>query len=687
MRIVLKSGALAIAAFYLALGWLWIFFSDQLTENLFGATSFYTQVQTVKGFAYVAFTSILLFFLVSRLSAAQKRALFLARSAEKSYRSLFIDNPTPMLLIDPKEGEIVDHNEKVGAMFFNAFEQLKGRRLCECLSNECLGRFDEWMASPVEEDIVVQSVATNSGERFDLSMSAREVSHHKRPLWLVSLKDVTSDRRYLRESAMASERFDCARQVSGLGYWEVDVKKGTVFYCDNVNRMLVLGRDFGRFTPLDTLPNSAVKDEFERIINVLLRNPKQSYDRQDTIMVGMGVKKIIAVHARLNTLHDEQKIIGTFLDVTSAMRAQRRLEKSEEKFRSLVELLPEGVVISSGTQLVYANQAAADMLHEESPAQLIGRQFYDFVHESDRTAIEANILRLQSGGEPDVDFTRRRLKRVDGAIFEADCAARLLPSEGAKRIQIVVRDMTDTLNTQYRLERANKRLSVLSSHTLGILEKERKRISGELHDDIGQSLTAIKLGLGWIRKRVTDTGVLAKVEDTLGIATQTLSSVRDLSFMLRPAQLDSIGLVAAVRWYTERLFSDSDTTVIYSDGYVPEDLDRDVEITAFRIVQECVTNVVRHAQATRLEIAIGSENDRLNVSVTDDGVGFDVSAQYMSIGLINMEERAEFAGGEITIRSFKNVGTEVLANLPLHHPSANMGAHASNQQRLEHHEE
>lgn len=221
------------------------------------------------------------------------------------------------------------------------------------------------------------------------------------------------------------------------------------------------------------------------------------------------------------------------------------------------------------------------------------------------------------------------------------------------------------------LRQANLRLHALSRRMLGIQESERRRISRELHDQIGQSLTAIKIHLQSLLLRPDAPRQAPQIEEGIQIVDATISQVRDLSLDLRPPQLDDLGLVAALRWFLDRQAAASRLAVRLDADLAGVDLDQDVQAACFRIVQEAVTNALRHARAREIRVCVRAAGGELSIVIGDDGRGFDVEAARRaattgkSLGLISMEERATLAGGRLECRSSGGRGTEIHARFPL----------------------
>jgi PAS domain S-box-containing protein len=216
-----------------------------------------------------------------------------------------------------------------------------------------------------------------------------------------------------------------------------------------------------------------------------------------------------------------------------------------------------------------------------------------------------------------------------------------------------------------------ERLQNLSQRLVEVQETERRRIARELHDEIGQALTALKIDLQTMQRSPAALPLAPYLEETVGIVERTLQQVRNLSLDLRPSLLDDLGLVPALRWCVDRQAQRAGINVQFAAEPLEKRLPADVETTCFRVVQEALTNVVRHAQARQVSIELQRRDEDLLVAIRDDGVGFDVQRALQratrgeSLGLPGMQERVLLAGGQIEIESAPAHGTEVRIRLPM----------------------
>jgi signal transduction histidine kinase len=222
--------------------------------------------------------------------------------------------------------------------------------------------------------------------------------------------------------------------------------------------------------------------------------------------------------------------------------------------------------------------------------------------------------------------------------------------------------------TRRALELSQTRLRALSRRLLEVQEDERSRLARDLHDDIGQALTALKIQLESLAR--ADSALGARVEECVETTRHMLERVRQLSLSLRPLQLDDLGLVAALRSHLDRQ-ARVGGLVPHFDAEHAGQAPPEIETACFRVAQEAITNVLRHAQARNLWLRLFAAEGRLALSLRDDGIGFDTEAARRraagggSLGLVGMEERTAFAGGSLELRSAPGQGTVLLATFPL----------------------
>ena len=218
-----------------------------------------------------------------------------------------------------------------------------------------------------------------------------------------------------------------------------------------------------------------------------------------------------------------------------------------------------------------------------------------------------------------------------------------------------------------RLRESEDKLRRLAAHLISVREEERAHIAREIHDELGQVLTGIKMEVGWLAKRLKEPALLEKTDSMSKLIDSTVQTVRMIATGLRPEMLDDMGLIAAVGWQAKDF--QKRTGIRCRTKLPPEGtkLDLDVSTTAFRIFQEILTNVARHSRATRVDIDLTVTEELLKLEVADNGVGIpnsDLNGR-KSLGLLGMQERALLFGGEVRISGTPGHGTSVSVQIPI----------------------
>lgn len=328
--------------------------------------------------------------------------------------------------------------------------------------------------------------------------------------------------------------------------------------------------------------------------------------------------------------------------------------ESLETFSRLREKAPRlPIIILSGLN---DEKNAENMVREGAQDYFVkGHLTGDGIARAMRHAIERKRLQLALE-EANLDLEERVMERT---------------AELAKINASLSREIVEHRRTGQSLQQVNHRLRALSARMLHIQEDERRQVARDLHDEIGQTLTAVKLNLQTLRMRTTVPEQAPSIDESINAVDDALAQVRSMSLDLRPPQLDDLGLEAAVRWHLARQAKTAQLDIELTAAGVPDSLPSGCKTASFRIVQEAVNNIVRHAGARKVWVELQGRGEELEVAIRDDGRGFDTTAARFraaegnSLGLISMEERATLAGGYLELESAPGAGTKIRARFSL----------------------
>jgi PAS domain S-box-containing protein len=355
-------------------------------------------------------------------------------------------------------------------------------------------------------------------------------------------------------------------------------------------------------------------------------------------------------------------VLAAIIDITERRRLERERRESELRYMELVDQAADAIMVRRGNgEIIFVNDAACSML---------GYSRAEFMHMSIRDISEPDSLEQVRAMKPlETRYFERRLRHKAGHWVPVETSAHRLKNGD---IQNIFHDISERLRSQEALRALPKQL-------LDAQEMERRRIARELHDELGQTLTASQIKLRAMEKRFKGSPEAIKVAEVWGMLATLLQQVRQLSLDLRPAVLDDLGLAAAMRWFVRERVIQHDLEVELD---VPLDLPRfqlQVETALFRVFQSAVTNAVRHAEARSIQVSLRFETPRLTLEIHDDGKGFDLEAariqarQGKSLGVLGMAEWVRLCGGDLVIESTVGQGTIVRAMISVSEETVDAG--------------
>lgn len=305
--------------------------------------------------------------------------------------------------------------------------------------------------------------------------------------------------------------------------------------------------------------------------------------------------------------------------------------------------------------------------HEE----LVGKQrFRDLVSEASRnTYLDAIGALIEGAPFSEIEI---ELIRKDGSTFDAFLRIAAVQDRRQRLIhtRATVIDITARKRAEAERHAYAEELRAISRRVVEIQEAERRSLSAELHDRLGQDLAAIDLNLHIIKERLS-AGSRSKVglrlKDSIALVERTVEAVRDVAGTLRPLALDDYGLAVTLQSYGAQIAARTDVRVVVTEANPIPRLDQDAEMALFRISQEALTNVLRHARASSVDVTLAAQADTVSLIINDDGCGFDASAamnhRTHALGLLIMQERLRAVGGVLQVESQPGSGTRVIATV------------------------
>jgi PAS domain S-box-containing protein len=345
--------------------------------------------------------------------------------------------------------------------------------------------------------------------------------------------------------------------------------------------------------------------------------------------------------------------------------AEDSLREAEEQYRTLVERANDAIIIIQDEKTVYRNPTYENLLGFRVN-ETTDQSFLDFVVPEDRETVRQHYYKRLQGEQVPDEYEVRLMPR-SGEPVTMEVKPCVIEYKGAFATMVVMRNVTERRRMENALERMRSRL-------LNLLESERSKISRVLHDTIGQNISILDFNLATIVEMLEETSrerISGLIENMRGVIRETGDKLRDISSGLHPRLVQELGLVAGVHNLIDR-FQGATGIEVHSSIQINElHIDDSVAVNLYRIVQEALTNIVKHSKCSSVLFEMAVEDGRLGVMVKDNGAGFslrDVSQrdiEQRGMGLFIMEERARAIGGRLQINSEAAQGTELMVEVPL----------------------
>jgi PAS domain S-box-containing protein len=610
---------------------------------------------------------------VQRDITERKRTEEALRESEERYRGLFENSLEGIGL--SKGNKVINANRALLDIFgYSDLEEFKALPLLEHVAPQSRDLIKEiWekqdRGGPYPHRFEYQIIRKN-GEVRSLEISRDVVCIGSQRYTQSTFRDIT-DRKRAEEALRAAEEkfrkaFDACPEPMAIRtfpegrYLEANNAFARLAGC---SREEIIGKTV---TELEIYVNRELLDR----MNALIVQDGKVHDYE----ASLGWKSRELIHALVSAERIELSGLPCLLvvakDITERKRAEEELLFKTALLEAESETTIDGIlVVGRGDQVLLANRRFSEMWN--IPADLIrandGKKLRQYV----RTQLkdpDAFLERLDYLYSHETERSRDEIAFKDGRVYDR-YSSPLHAASGEYYGRIwYFRDITERKRAEEERVRSLEQLRALAARLQSIREEERTRVSREIHDQLGQALTAIKLDLTSLARDFTaeQNQQWKRASSILGLVDQTIQSVRRISTALRPGMLDDLGLVATVEWAAGEFETRTGTKCLLD---VPEEhitLDPETATAVFRIFQETLTNVARHANASEVKVRLAKQDGDLTLEVHDNGGGIteDEISSAGSLGILGMRERAFLLGGEVTVSGEPGKGTTVRVRIP-----------------------
>lgn len=403
----------------------------------------------------------------------------------------------------------------------------------------------------------------------------------------------------------------------------------------------------------------------ERLVSEILANKKKVLEDQQQLSHRYHLERSgeTRYYEARYAPQGKEDVLVLVRDITDTQLAQQRISESEKKYRTLVEQASDAIFIANLKGEFLVVNPAATRIAQYSEEEFLRMRIHDLTVLEQLKVMPFKLDEIAAGNTV---TSERKMRRKDGSVIDVEVAAKIIAPD---RFLAFVRDISERKKVEAALVQSREDLRRLSNHIENIREQERLHISREIHDELGQHLTVLKMDVSRLAKKLepADKVLRKEIEHILDSINNMVTVVRRISTALRPGLLDDLGLIAAIDWYCQDFEKRTGIQTSFISGVREEELPKDWNIGIFRILQESLTNIARHAGATRADISLVRQDDQLILLVEDNGQGLDLEIleNQKTLGIMGMKERAIMMGGSYFLQSSPGHGTLAELVLPL----------------------
>lgn len=597
---------------------------------------------------------------------------------EKDFAESLIQTAQSIVLVLDNDGRIVHFNDFLKRLSGYTLEEVKGKIWFDTfLPEEYQNPIKRKFLDAIETERTkgsINPIKTKDGKRIQVQWydEILKDSDGKMIGLLAIGQDITEQLRAEQALRESETRFrELFRNMSsGVAVYEA-TEGGEDFIIRDFN---VAGEMIERVSKEDLI-GERVTDAFPIIVDSPLmsafRKTWKTGESQNAVFTSYRDGEFLGW--RLNYIYKlpTGEIVSIFDDITEQKLAEESLRESEEKFRTLVTTAPVGIVLFEGRGNILEMNDAYAQIFGYSREEMTGRRIIDFLYD-EKNRREALLIYEKLEKEGGFHPLEAEIVKKNGDIIPVEISAKRIRGDKDKpdRYIAIVSDVSERRKFESELKSSREQFRKLAMNLETVREEEKKHIAFEIHDELGYALTALKLDLKWMFRKLDlkDKLLVERSKDMSDLIDTSIKKLRSITTQLRPSVLDHFGLFAAIEWQTKEFQKRTAIRCKTKINGNDSDIEDSRKSAIFRIFQEALTNVARHAEATRVDIEVDRPNRNLIMEIQDNGKGikkekFDDSNE--AFGILGMRERARFLGGKLNISGKPAAGTKVRLDVPV----------------------
>jgi PAS domain S-box-containing protein len=514
------------------------------------------------------------------------------------------------------------------------------------------------------------AVVRKDGTERTMEVKGFRTTHDGKPAILTFLRDRTERIKIENEVKASRSSLAKAQKMAKIGSFQYNLNSDKVVWSKALYN--IYGLDQKTYKPTNNkFLNEVVHPDDRQYVKEFVENATKNNDSYldyfHKIVHSDGKEK--NMHALAEIIYDDsgQALImnGSAQDVTELYNTQMQLEKSEHRLKKYQVIAGLGNWEENHqTGEIYWSSELRKIFELNKTKKILPSLFWKYLHPDDLNWMKSSWLQAEKKMVPYRGIFRIKLK--DGTIKHLSEQAEFIQNSQGNLIKTIgtVHDVTQIREYQEKLKK-------LSSHLQNLQEEERGRIAREIHDELGQNLTSINMDIDYLKNlsvEGTDPEILRRLKTLGELVNHTIKTTRRISQELRPGVLDDLGLKSAIEWQVSQFQKRSDAE--YKTNLIGDDesLSKEHSTTIFRITQESLTNIARHAEASIVEVNLNIKKPCIKLEIKDDGKGIsakNIENKIASFGIFGMKERASILGGKLEIVSKLKEGTSIILELPI----------------------
>jgi len=596
--------------------------------------------------------------------------------SETRYRRLFESAKDGILILDAESGQIDDVNPFLIELLGYSKEEFLDKKIWDIgIFKDIFENIDKYEELKKTGYVRYENLPleTKAGRHINVEFVSNVYVADSKKVIQCNIRDITESARTEEELQRSRKEFQAYFDLGSVGLSVTAADKTWIEVNQRLCKMLgynkeeLIGLTWIELTHPDEL--SANLKLFQEALDGKIDN--YEIDKRFIRKDGSIVYVTLSVVCQRNNDGSVHHFLSSYIDITERKRAEDSIRESEDRYHNLLNAAPVGIAVYSDSKFVFINPAGLKLLGAETYDQLLETPITEIIH-PDGLEKSLNLFQRMMSGESGLYPVRDKFTRIDGKVVDVEVIASLIIYNDKPSVQVIVTDITERKKAEREIFNSREQLRALNARLEKVQEEERIKLSRELHDNLGQNLTGLKMDVAWLAKRIkgeiTDDPevLITKTDSMLGLIDGIISDIRRISADLRPNVLDYFGLIPSIEWQTEEYKKRTELQCEFTSNVTNINFKPEVNSSIFRIFQEAFTNIIRHSKATKVMIKITEESDVLMLEISDNGIGINgaLLSDDHSLGIIGMKERTLQFNGQLNIEKVSEGGTKLTLIIP-----------------------